>query len=319
MSSSISINKNALELTSQILDKPESLGCEILEQKNGATIIDAGVNVSGSEKLALLIAEASLGGLGAVRPVTMHIGHLTIRGVIVSTNEPKIATLGSQHAGWQIRVNDFFAMGSGPARSLYAHEIIFQEIGYRDNSQKGVIILETRQLPSEEVTDYISKKCGILPSDLYAIIVPTASVAGSVQMSARIIELGIHKMWKLGFDISKVKTAHGTAPVAPVAKDNMHAIGITNDCIIYGGRAYYFLLSNENDNLSSLVGKIPSSSSDQYGRTFYDLFKSVEFDFSNIDPLLLSPAEVTLNDIITQKTYRAGNLNPDILMKSLEL
>lgn len=319
MSNTISINERVFESISQILDRPEKMGCEVLEQKNGTTIIDAGINVSGSDKLGQIIAEISLGGLGAVRPIIMHIEDITVQGVVVSTNEPMIATLCSQYPNWYVNVNDFFAIGSGPAQALSAREKISQEIGYRDLSQRGIIILETDQMPSEEVSDSISKKCGISPSGLYVAIAPFTSIAGSILRSARIIGTGMYKMWKLGFDLSKVRTAHGTAPVAPIAKDNMHAIAMTHDCILYGGRTYYFIRPNENDDLSSLAREISSSSSDQYGKTSYGLLQSINFDLCMISSLLFSPAEVTLNDVLTRETHKAGSLNPDMLRKSLAL
>ncbi|MHA1935331.1 MAG: methenyltetrahydromethanopterin cyclohydrolase, partial [Candidatus Thorarchaeota archaeon] len=40
------------------------------------------------------------------------------------------------------------------------------------------------------------------------------------------------------------------------------------------------------------------------------------FDFYKVDPHLFSPAEITLNDITSGKTFKAGSLNPDILKKS---
>ncbi len=317
MPSDISVNANAVEIVQRMMDRAEELVCQVIKQENGSVILDAGVNVAGSPELGRLIAEACMGGLAAIRNVTMHIEDMTLPGVVVSTKHPVISTLGSQYAGWQLKLDDFFAMASGPARALYAHEKVFKKINYADHSHSGVLVLETRTIPSEGITSHIATLCQIDPSELYIIVVPTASIAGSIQISARIVEVGIHKMWKLKFDVTKVRSANGTAPVAPVAKNDMKAMGRTNDCILYGGRAYYFIRPDETDNLASFVQQLPSIASEQYGLPFYDLFKSFKYDFYKVDPLLFSPAEVTLNDILTREIYRAGSLNPDVLRKSL--
>ncbi len=312
-----SVNKGALEVVKRILDEKESLDCNVIEGKDGSTIIDAGIDCQGSTELGRLIGEACLGGLGSVRLNKVYIDDLELPAVIVGTDYPKIATLASQYAGWTIKVGEFFAMGSGPARALAKVEKLYDELDYKDSSKKGVIVLETRAQLTEEVTSYIAEKCKISPSNLYCIIVPTASIAGSVQISSRIVEVGMHKLHEIGFDPEKVRRGYGVAPIAPVAKKDSKAMGVTNDCILYGGRTYYFVKSEE-DNLKEIAEKVPSSTSDQYGQPFYDLFKSVGFDFYKVDPLLFSPAEVTINHIETGKIYHAGELNSEVLKQSLE-
>jgi len=300
-----------------ILDDKDSLDCKVSESKNGTTIIDAGIECAGSAELGRLIGEVCLGGLGSVKLSVMYIGDLELPAVIVGTDYPKIATLASQYAGWTIKVGKYFAMGSGPARALAQVEMkLYEELEYKDRSKKGVIVLESRETPSEDVTEYIAEKCGISTSNLYCIVAPTASIAGSLQVSSRIVEVGMHKLHEIGFDPEKVRRGHGVAPIAPVAKNDSKAMGVTNDCILYGGRTFYFVRS-EDDDLQEIVEKVPSSTSNQYGQPFYKLFKSVEFDFYKVDPLLFSPAEVTINHIETGKIYKAGELNPGILKQSL--
>jgi len=311
-----SVNKGALEFVKTILDDKDTLDCQISESKNGTTVIDAGIECVGSAELGRLIGEVCLGGLGSVKLNTMYIGDLELPAVIVGIDYPKIATLASQYAGWTIKVGKYFAMGSGPARALaQVEKKLYEELDYKDRSKKGVIVLESRIKPTDEVTEFIAEKCGISSSNLYCIVVPTASLAGSVQISSRIVEVGMRKLHEIGFDPEKVRRGYGVAPVAPVAKNDSKAMGTTNDCILYGGRTFYFVKS-EDDNFQEIVEKVPSSTSDQYGQPFYNLFKSVEFDFYKVDPLLFSPAEVTINHIETGKVYHAGKLNPEVLKQS---
>jgi methenyltetrahydromethanopterin cyclohydrolase len=304
----LSVNEGALEITKEIMNQKDELNCTVSELGNGTTIIDAGIEVAGGEELGRLVGEICLGGLGVVRHTKMHIGSMDLPAVVVSTDHPKIACMASQYAGWTINVDKYFAMGSGPARAL-AHD--------EDDAKVGVILLETREVPSEEVTQYIADKCKISPSDLYCILAPTACIVGSVQVSARVVEVGMHKLHEVGFDLDRVRSGYGVAPVAPVAKKDARAMGITNDCILYGGRTFYFVRSDDKD-LKDVIDKVPSSSSKQYGQPFYDLFKSVGNDFYKVDPLLFSPAEITFNHIESGKTYHAGELNPEILKQSLE-
>ncbi|TFG96740.1 methenyltetrahydromethanopterin cyclohydrolase, partial [Candidatus Thorarchaeota archaeon] len=223
-----SVNKGALEIVKIILDEKDSLDCKVSENKNGTTVIDAGIECTGTAELGRLIGETCLGGLGSVKLNTMYIGDLELPAVIVATDYPKIATLASQYAGWTIKVGKYFAMGSGPARALaQVEKKLYEELEYKDRAKKGVIVLESREKPSEEVTEYIAEKCRISSSNLNCIVVPTASIAGSVQISSRIVEVGMHKLHAIGFDPEKVRRGHGVAPIAPVAKKDNKAMGMT--------------------------------------------------------------------------------------------
>ena len=314
----LSVNEGALEITKDIMNQKDELDCTVNELGNGTTVIDAGIEVAGGEELGRLVGEICLGGLGVVRHTKMHIGNMDLPAVVVSTDHPKIACMASQYAGWTINVDKYFAMGSGPARALARVEKkLYTHLDYEDDAKVSVILLETREVPSEEVTQYIADKCKIATSNLYCILAPTACVVGSVQVSARVVEVGMHKLHEVGFDLDRVRSGYGVAPVAPVAKKDARAMGITNDCILYGGRTFYFVRSDDKE-LEDVIKKVPSSSSEQYGQPFYDLFKSVGNDFYKVDPLLFSPAEITFNHIESGKTYHAGKLNPEVLKQSLE-
>ena len=110
-----------------------------------------------------------------------------------------------------------------PARpGLYSWgEPLFRKLEYRDRSEVAVLALESRSLPSEEVAGWIAEKCRISPDRLYLLVAPTASLVGSVQVAARVVETGLHKMLEVGFDIESVISGFGTCPVAPVARDGL--------------------------------------------------------------------------------------------------
>jgi methenyltetrahydromethanopterin cyclohydrolase len=284
---------------------------------NDTTVIDVGISVGGSHEAGRLVSEVCMGGLGATRISRVSIGEISLPAVIVGSNRPALATLGSQMAGWPISIGDYSAMGSGPARALAGVEKeLYSELQYVDSATHGVLVLETRKIPTSQVTQFIADSCGIPCSNLYCIIVPPASIAGSVQVSARVVEMGIQKLRRLGLDPTRIRTVYGVAPIAPVAASDDKAVGLTNDCILYGGRVYLHIASEEGEDLNALVIRTPASTSSQYGAPLYSLVKSMGFD--RIDPALFSPAEITLIDVRNDTIHRAGELNPAVLRESLE-
>jgi methenyltetrahydromethanopterin cyclohydrolase len=237
--------------------------------------------------------------------------------VLVSTDHPAVSCMASQYAGWAISVDQFFAMGSGPLRAhARVEKELFEKLGHEETTTHGVLVLEGRTLPTDTVAAWVAGKARLEPAQLTFVIAPTASLAGGVQISARILETGLHKMETLGFDVRRVVSAYGTAPIPPVAKTDLRAIGRTNDCILYGGQARYTIRAGD-DELAQLASKVPATASRDYGTPFYEIFQRYEGDFYRIDPLLFSPAEVWLTSTETGRTFHGGHLNPEILEASL--
>jgi methenyltetrahydromethanopterin cyclohydrolase len=234
----------------------------------------------------------------------------------VTVNWPHIACMASQYAGWAVKYESYFAIGSGPARALFGNEEIFNKLDYRDQAKTAVLMLEGRELPGEEVAAFVAEKCKVRSGQLSLLIAPTASLVGSVQIAARSAETGLHKLTELGFDVRQVVSAYGVCPLAPVAGDDMHAIGRTNDAILYGAQVYYSVQA-EDEVLAELIEKVPSSGSRDYGVQFYELFKRYNGDFYQIDRMLFSPAQVEIHNLKSGRTFRAGRLNPSLLRKSL--
>jgi methenyltetrahydromethanopterin cyclohydrolase len=224
--------------------------------------------------------------------------------------------MASQYAGWAVQLEKYFAIGSGPARALYAAEEIYQKIDYRDQSETAVLMLEGRVLPGVAVASYVAEKCRVKPEKLILLVAPTASLVGSVQVAARSVETGLHKLAELGFDVRKVTSGFGLCPLAPVASDDLHAIGRTNDAILYGSQVFYSVRA-EDGELEDLIDKVPSTSSRDYGVPFYDLFMRYKGDFYQIDRLLFSPAQVEINNVTSGRTFRSGSVNPSLLRASL--
>ena len=320
----LSINERAAAIVRQMVAQAEVLGVAVQTLSNGTTVIDAGVNVPGSFAAGKLFAEACLGGLGEVEFTHLSFDNLWLPGVSVRVEHPAIACMAAQYAGWTLKMKrkvksarpKFFAMGSGPARALHAGEPLFERLSYRDRADVAVLLLEGRQLPGEEVAEHVAGKCGVDTANLMLVIAPTASLVGSVQVAARVVETGLHKLTELGFDVEQVVAGFGTCPLAPVAGDDLKAIGLTNDGVLYGGQVYY-AVQTDDEALEAIIERVPSSASQDYGTPFYDLFQRHGGDFYQIDPLLFSPAEVTFNNLSTGRTFHAGGVNVELLKQMI--
>jgi methenyltetrahydromethanopterin cyclohydrolase len=257
-----------------------------------------------------------MGGLGHVSFTPLAIDGVNWPGVQVWTDHPAAACMASQYAGWAITPEGYFAMGSGPLRArARVEKELFGRLGYAEDATRGVLVLEGRTLPTEEVAAWIAHKAGVAPAGLTLAIAPTASLAGGVQVVARVIETGLHKMETLGFDVRRVVSAIGTAIVPPVAKNDLRAIGRTNDCVLYSGSARYTVRAGDAE-LEQLSAQLPASSSRDYGTPFYDIFKRYDNDFYKIDPLLFSPAEVVLTSVESGRSFSAGRMNLDVIRAS---
>jgi methenyltetrahydromethanopterin cyclohydrolase len=261
-----------------------------------------------------------MGGLARVHISNERYEDVILPAIHVSTDFPAISTLAAQYAGWRISVGDYFAMGSGPARALSLKpKKLYRELEYEDKSEVGVLVLETSKEPTEEALEKIANDCKISTEGLRIIYAPTSSVAGSIQISGRIVETGIHKLHELGFDTSKIISGVGYAPIAPIHPKATKAMGRTNDAILYAGVTYYTVDMESDEELKSTVEKVPSSESKDYGKPFADIFKDAEYDFYKIDPNLFAPAKITINNTRTGKTFTAGAINIKVLKESFGL
>jgi len=312
----LQMNELASEIADHMEEHAAALRVRVHTLATGARIIDAGVEIEGGYDAGLALAEICMGGLGNVAYSPLQIGGEAWPGVTVWTDHPAISCMASQYAGWAISVEKFFAMGSGPLRAhARVERELFEKLDYAEEAARGILVLEGRTLPTDTVAAWVGQKARLQPSQLTFVVAPTASLAGGVQISARILETGLHKMETLGFDVRRVVSGMGTAPVPPVAKNDLKAIGRTNDCILYGGQARYTIRASDAE-LAELAPKVPASASRDYGTPFYDIFQRYQGDFYKIDPLLFSPAEVWLTSAESGRTFHAGHLNPEVLTAS---
>jgi methenyltetrahydromethanopterin cyclohydrolase len=238
----------------------------------------------------------------------------------VHTSNPVLACLASQYAGWSLSATKeqtggkkFFSLGSGPARALACKEPLFDELGYRDRHDRGALVMEVDRLPPQVVIDKVLNDCGLAPERLVIAVTPTQSVAGTVQVVARVVEVALHKTHVLGVDLAEIVEGSGSAPLPPPAPDGIQAMGRTNDAILYGGRVH---LTVKGDAVAKrLAAELPSSNARDYGRPFADIFTSFNYDFYQIDPALFAPAEVWVSSLESGATYHGGKVDEALLEK----
>ncbi len=313
------INALTLPLVQNLIDHADELRLAIDKMENGTTIIDAGIKVPGGIEAGRLIGEICLGGLGTVKLRASTNYQNWSWHVDVHSSNPVIACLASQYAGWSLSHGKgkgaFNALGSGPGRAMGSKEELFEELGYRDASGPACLVIEADNPPPVEIADKVAKACGIDAGDLTLILTPTSSLAGGVQVVARVLETALHKVHALGYSLENVIDGAGSAPIPPPAVDFLTAMSRTNDAILFAGQVHLFV--NEDDaDAEEMASKLPSSASNDYGKPFGDVFKSVNYDFYQIDPMLFSPARVTVSSVKTGNSFQAGKIDTALLDQS---
>jgi methenyltetrahydromethanopterin cyclohydrolase len=170
-------------------------------------------------------------------------------------------------------------------------------------------------VPPVELLDQVCARCRIAPADLTVILTPTSSLAGSVQIVARVLETALHKAHALHFPLAAIVDGAGSAPLCPPAPDFLTAMSRTNDAILFAGQVQLYVDTGDEE-AKLLAERLPSSASASYGRPFGEVFKSVDFDFYKIDPMLFSPARVTVSSIRSGRSFHAGRIDLELLDES---
>ena len=315
----LSVNALSWKIAERLLSKQAFYGVHASKTNAKATVIDAGVNSPGGFQAGKILTELCMGGAGKAKLGFKAYGDITFPSITVSTDHPAIAALGSQFAGWRIKeVDGSIAIGSGPARALALKpKDVFEEIGYKDASDKAVLTLESNNLPSDMLIEKVTTVCNIKAPNLIAVVAPTASIAGLTQVTGRIVEVGIHKLRMLGLSPKTIKYACGYAPIPPLGKDFEVAMARTNDAILYGGTVYCTVEYDDEAALQKIVEQAPSKTSRDYGKPFLQIFREAGRDFYKIDHNLFAPAALVVNNAHTGNIFKAGEINAKVLAESL--
>jgi methenyltetrahydromethanopterin cyclohydrolase len=316
-----SVNKLTQPLVQELIENAAKLrvGVEVLE--NGCTVIDAGIKHTGGLEAGRIIAEICLGGMG-----TVSISHSSYTtnwplSVNVHTGNPVLGCLGSQYAGWSLSHEKYYALGSGPARAMATKqkegqtipvEELYQELAYHDEADAATLVIENDAIPPLAIIEKVAAACGISPAKLTIIVTPTSSLAGGVQVVARVLEVAMHKAHALHFPLENIIDGSGSAPICPPHPNFVKAMGRTNDAILFAGQVHLFVKGSD-EAAEKLAKELPSSTSKDYGKPFAEIFKACDYDFFKIDAMLFSPASVIVTAVESGKSFRAGQLDNALL------
>jgi methenyltetrahydromethanopterin cyclohydrolase len=315
------LNQRTAGLTQKIGRQADKLRIQVIDDGIGAVVMDFGIEAAGGLAAGITLARVCLADLAAVEIVPGQADIWPGPAVAVHTDHPIEACLASQYAGWQITGDRFFAMASGPMRSLTGKEDLFKELGYpehegfRSSEAVAVGVLETAVPPPREVALEIAAACDVDIRSLVLLVAPTDSIAGHIQVVARSIETALHKLHELRFDLARVVSGFGTAPLPPIARNDKQGIGRTNDAVLYGGQVTLWV-RGDDASLEEIITEVPSCASQDFGRPFGEVFASYDYDFYKIDPHLFSPAVIQFVNLETGHSFRAGEVRADVLRES---
>ena len=318
MTLTLTLNQAADEIADTVIANAAKLRVDVSRIAGGGRVLDFGIAAAGGLAAGKELARLCMSGMGDVSIVPGNIDGIGWPHVFVETDHPHAACLFSQYAGWQISVDKFFAMGSGPIRAAAAKEDLFDKLSYSEQPETCLGVLEGSAIPDAAVFEYIAERTGVPPKRTTLAIAPTSSQAGNLQVVARSVETCLHKLFELGFDVTQIVSGCGSAPLSPVAADDLSSIGRTNDAILYGGRVT-LMVRGDDDSLADIGPKVPAVASESYGKPFLDIFEAAGRDFYAIDPHLFSPAEVVFQNIDTGRVFHFGKTAPNILRESFGL
>ena len=313
------VSEQVQPLVDELVSNAAKYRVAVSHTDDGVRMVDAGIDVPGGLAAGRLIGEICMGGLGAVQLAAADRQKRWWWHVDVHSGDPVTACLASQYAGWSLNHGEgkeaFYALGSGPARAMGSKEPLYDELAYRNQPGQTAIVLEVDKQPPKPVLDKVVERCGIKPEQLTVILTPTSSIAGGVQVVARVLEVALHKVHELKFPLGQIVDGAGSAPVPPPSADFMTAMGRTNDAILFGGRVHLFVDCEDTD-AEQLAAQLPSASSKDFGRPFGTVFKDYGYDFYKVDPMLFSPAECAVSVVKSGKTFYGGGLREDLLEES---
>jgi methenyltetrahydromethanopterin cyclohydrolase len=314
-----SLNQKAMAIIGPILDDPQRYGAELVRTPGGATIVDMGNQAPGSWLGAKLFVEASFGGLAEVTYGRIMIKDLDVPSVDVVIDDPMLAVVACQVGAMKLGEGAFAALGSGPARAKARADRWAQRVEYEDPSPLALIQLQMRGLPAEETLQEVADACRIPLANLTAMVAPTASLVGSVQVASRAFEQCIVALARnTSFDITSILRARAVAPVAPVIDDELWAMGRANDCLVYGGSSSLWVRHSNDDEVRRTTESLPFSvnAGDYYGKSYREIFDAFGRSLYNIPADFDGPAKVAMTNQLTGSVFAAGEINLDRLYRS---
>ncbi len=332
------LNARAAQQCAAIVESANELDVRIRSDAD-VTVLDFGVDRIGTWAAALALSRICMSGLCELT-LGAPTHDLPLPRLIVTTDFPLEACIASQYAGFPFSVGSFYAMCSGPGRLVRGREPILEQYELAEQSFDRVLVLEADRLPSKAETKELVAQ---LPGDghTWLCVARTNSLPGTAQVVARSVETCMHKLFELGFDLSRVRRALGVAPIPPLGKSSFQSLAWTNDAILYGADVQLWVEPNQNlpatagqsgaapddspghdaaaksVRLDDLLAQLPSCSSPEFGRPFREIFERYDRDFYKVDRMLFSPARIVVYELDSGRAIEVGALRHDLLREWL--
>jgi methenyltetrahydromethanopterin cyclohydrolase len=305
-----SLNRMATELVDEAIDFADELTVAVHPLEGDTAVLDFGVEVPGAVEAGLLLSEIVTAGLATVGTRVEEVAGAPLTHVELSTDHPALGLLCAGKAGWELSVEGFEGLGSGPARALVAEEDVFARVGYQEEFDFAVLAVESETLPDEAVAAAVAERAGVPESGVFLPAFATASITGSVVAASRAAELATFRLVDLGYDPLDVLSATGAAPVAPVAGDEAPAMARTTDALAYGGQVHLTV-----EEPFDRFGEIVSTAGEEHGEPFGAIFEEADWEMAALPVELFGPAQVTV-DVVGGETHVVGETREDILAES---
>lgn len=335
----ISINQCSLEIVKDMIRNSDRLNVDVAELRNGTTVVDCGVNVSGGYKAGELTTRIAFGGMGEAQVIPLTYEDMTLPVLVHYTDFPPFIAM-SMYV-WvgvipppHIDAKGFTAWISGPAKAVAREPAkIFEKWPYKDpHPENAVLLAQTRSrtdgLPDEKFSKIIADRCRIDPKNLYLVVIPTDSITGTVQTSSRGVE---DMFWRLTeyykVPYNRIEHVGGTTPVSSVSpKALREPASWPDDMIRHGGTVQCWVHSKEEEDLEKMVKEsVIESYPETYGTSFYEMavkkkkYIDPELDLHKLAKLGLGfiVAEMSISDTRTGRVYKAGRVHVDVIKRLL--
>ena len=296
---------------------PTRCACSVTTGEAGERLIDLGAKVVGRAR-SRPPARRSLHGRPRHRRA--HASHRGSErwplGVVVHSSNPVIACLASQYAGWTIQRRGNAASSRSararPARCRASRSSTRSSATSTTTARRRWSSKATRPRRLRSPRK-VAAACGVQPGRPHDPLRADRSLAGTVQIAARVLEVALHKAHALHFPLENIVDGIGTAPDR-AAHPRFHQG--------HGPHQRRHHLRRPRAALRTRRGRgeprssptdLPSSTCSAYGKPFAEIFAAVNGDFYKIDPMLFSPAAVIVSNLDTGSSFHAGELAPEIV------
>jgi len=316
-----SVNQQAAKIVKEeIIPNAEQLNCKVHQLKNGALVVDMGVEMPGGYRAGRLFTEAMIGGMGDIQFGTFQCGAISLPSIDVYIDHPMTSTLSTQFSGWKMKGKNVDGwinpIGSGPARAIARNDVFSQSWDYQDIHHEAVFGAQTIELPDEDMAEEIAKQCKISPENVYILAARTGSLAGSIQVCSRTVEATGWRLTRKGFDTKKILSGMGTCPIAPPVRDELKAMDRVNTALLYGASVRW-LVDCDDSEIESIIDTLPFNASRRFGEKFIDIFEEGKRDFYLVDKDIHTIARFEITNLSSGHTFRSGELREDLLEESL--